>query len=76
VELEDVVADEDQHELQSMLKEHAEKTGSTVATGILENWETSLANFVKVMPTDYKRVLLEQAAKEAQGNAQAESTAG
>ncbi|MFN3193424.1 MAG: glutamate synthase large subunit [Aureliella sp.] len=76
VELEDVVADEDQQELQMMLKEHAEKTGSTVAVGILGNWESSLSNFVKVMPTDYKRVLLEQAAKLAQGNEQTESTAG
>jgi glutamate synthase domain-containing protein 3 len=32
-----------------------------VARSILDNWEASLAQFVKVMPTDYKRVLEERA---------------
>jgi glutamate synthase domain-containing protein 3 len=32
-------------------------TGSTVAQKILANWESSLGEFVKVMPKDYKRVL-------------------
>jgi len=36
-----------------------------VAERILENWEESLTEFVKVMPTDYKRVLAERAAAAA-----------
>jgi glutamate synthase (NADPH/NADH) large chain len=65
VELESVSADEDIAELRQLIENHAEYTGSTVAQQVLENWQTSLNQFVKVMPTDYKRVLLQRAAKDA-----------
>ena len=52
-------------ELQGLIEEHAERTGSTVAAEVLDNWSTTLGQFVKVMPTDYKRVLLER--KQAEG---------
>ena len=66
VELEKVEDAEDIAELKGLIEEHAERTGSTVAAEVLENWSTTLGQFVKVMPTDYKRVLLErkQAEKE------------
>ena len=66
VELEKVEDTEDIAELQGLIEEHAERTGSTVAAEVLDNWSTTLGQFVKVMPTDYKRVLLErkQAEKE------------
>ena len=66
VELEKVEEVEDITELQGLIEEHAERTGSNVATEVLNNWSTALGQFVKVMPTDYKRVLLErkQAEKE------------
>ena len=66
VELESVEDAEDIAELQGLIEEHAERTGSTVAAEVLDNWSTTLGQFVKVMPTDYKRVLLErkQAEKE------------
>ena len=66
VELEKVEDVEDIAELQGLIEEHARRTGSTVATEVLDNWSTTLGQFVKVMPTDYKRVLLErkQAEKE------------
>ena len=66
VELEKVEDSEDIAELQGLIQEHAERTGSSVATEVLNNWSTALGQFVKVMPTDYKRVLLErkQAEKE------------
>jgi glutamate synthase (NADPH/NADH) large chain len=35
-----------------------------VAQGILANWEAMLPKFRKVMPVDYKRVLLEQKQRE------------
>ncbi|MBK28083.1 MAG: hypothetical protein CMO77_04545 [Verrucomicrobiales bacterium] len=60
VELEKVEDTEDISELKKLIEEHAERTGSTVALEILDNWSTTLGQFVKVMPTDYKRVLLEQ----------------
>ena len=60
VELEDVTHEEDIDELKSLIEEHAKITGSTVAESILNNWDESLKEFVKVMPTDYKRVLEER----------------
>ncbi len=73
VELEDVVDEADKQELHDMLVEHQELTESAVASRILSDWEGALKNFVKVMPTDYKRVLAERAAKEAKPSAQPET---
>ena len=64
VELEKVEDAEDIAELQSLIEEHAERTGSTVAVEVLDNWSTALGQFVKVMPTDYKRVLTERKQRE------------
>ena len=49
-------------ELRALVTEHAQRTHSTVAARLLEDWERSLERFVKVMPNDYRRVLDEQAA--------------
>jgi glutamate synthase domain-containing protein 2/glutamate synthase domain-containing protein 1/glutamate synthase domain-containing protein 3 len=57
VGLETVVADEDIAELQHLISNHAALTGSTVAQRLLDDWSNSVGQFVKVMPTDYKRVL-------------------
>ena len=38
------------------------RTGSPVAHRVLDAWQELLPRFVKVFPTDYKRVLAEQAA--------------
>ena len=65
VELESVSDSADVDELRTLIENHARYTGSTVAQKLLDNWETSLNTFVKVMPTDYKRVLQERAAKAA-----------
>lgn len=61
--LEAVVDSADVQELKTLISNHLEYTGSTVAKQILDNWDQSLKQFVKVMPTDYKRVLAEMAAK-------------
>ena len=53
----------DIYELKSMIEKHKGYTGSTIAQEILSDWKNQLSNFVKVMPTDYKRVLEEMAAK-------------
>jgi glutamate synthase (NADPH) large chain len=60
VELERVQEMEDIDELRALIEEHARRTGSTVAAAVLDKWGTSLGEFIKVMPTDYKRVLAEQ----------------
>ncbi|HEX6993324.1 MAG TPA: glutamate synthase large subunit [Gammaproteobacteria bacterium] len=60
VGLEAVEADEDIAELRELIELHHEYTGSTVAARILDAWPGVLSEFVKVMPTDYKRVLAER----------------
>ncbi|MED5382175.1 MAG: glutamate synthase subunit alpha, partial [Verrucomicrobiota bacterium] len=60
VELEPVESDADSEELLSLIEEHAKRTGSAVAAEVLDNWRSALGQFVKVMPTDYKRVLAER----------------
>jgi glutamate synthase domain-containing protein 3 len=55
----DPLEDEDVATIRSLVTEHAERTGSQVAARVLANWEASLAQFVKVMPHDYKRALAE-----------------
>ena len=62
-ELEPVQDATDIEELKTLISNHLRYTGSTVAQQILDNWDASLQHFVKVMPTDYKRVLAEMAAK-------------
>ncbi len=57
IELEKVHAVKEIEELKSMIETHQLKTGSTVAAGMLENWDDALAKFVKVIPTDYKHML-------------------
>ncbi len=55
---------EDLELVRDLLRQHVQYTGSTVAAGLLENWEAARAKFRKVMPRDYKRVLLEQKRRE------------
>ena len=44
-------------ELESLIQKHANFTGSVVAEKILANWQSSLGEFIKVMPKDLKRAL-------------------
>jgi len=60
VELEPVEEAEDIAELRELIDQHREYTGSTVAKRVLDDWPDVLRRFVKVMPTDYKRVLEER----------------
>jgi len=64
-ELEQITAEDDILELRQLIQNHFDFTGSSVAEKILASWEESLQQFVKVMPTDYKRVLLEMAENDA-----------
>jgi glutamate synthase domain-containing protein 2/glutamate synthase domain-containing protein 1/glutamate synthase domain-containing protein 3 len=65
VKLEEL-APADAIELRAMIAEHEQRTDSPVARRVLAEWEQLLARgaFVKVMPTDYRRVLAELAAEE------------
>ena len=69
VELEKVEAEEDISELRTLIENHLTYTGSDVAASILDNWDTALRQFIKVMPTDFKRALKEIAEEEAAAGA-------
>ena len=69
VELEKVMAAEDKKTLRTMIEKHLQYTGSRKAKKVLDNWEAMLPKFIKVMPTDYKRVLAERKAAAAQQRA-------
>lgn len=49
--------------LRGLIEDHHHYTGSELAARILVDFNRALNYFVKVLPTDYKRVLLEEAAK-------------
>jgi len=65
VELEDL-QQSDLESLQVLLQNHLDYTKSPKAKTILENWSKSSKNFIKVMPTDYKRALEMMANKETE----------
>jgi glutamate synthase (NADPH/NADH) large chain/glutamate synthase (ferredoxin) len=65
VELEQL-EDEDLEAVEALVREHMQRTGSTVAERTLEKWDELRGSWVKVMPMDYKRALRELAEKQAQ----------
>ena len=58
VDLDRLESEEEINELKSMIERHADLTSSGRALEILSSWDESVKKFVKVMPTDYKRVLM------------------
>lgn len=60
VEIEKFAEQDDIDLVRNLLVQHAEYTGSTVASDLLANWESARTKFAKVMPVDYRRVLLER----------------
>jgi glutamate synthase (NADPH) large chain len=53
----DKLDDDDITWLRITIERHLAETGSAVAARLLDDWGLAVARFVKVMPTDYKRVL-------------------
>ena len=49
--------------IRGLIEDHHHYTGSELAARVLLDFTRALPRFVKVMPTDYKRVLQEEAAK-------------
>ena len=68
VELQALSEEADKTVLRGLLKKHVRYTGSNVASRILADWEVFLADFVKVMPLEYKRVLAELKMQEGVAN--------
>ena len=57
VTLETMSGTQEQSWLREWLERHRNYTGSSRATRLLENWEKTLSQFVKVMPIEYRAVL-------------------
>ena len=57
VSLESLTDDDEIEEVWKMIQRHQTYTQSPVAAKILADWKKFIPRFVKVMPTDYKRVL-------------------
>ena len=51
------ISEEDAAELKTIIEKHVLYTESKKGATLLADWTTSLDNFVKVMPTEYKRAL-------------------
>jgi glutamate synthase (NADPH/NADH) large chain len=58
---------EDIQIVRDMIGKHVAATGSGYAKRILQDWVAMQPKFVKVMPKDYKRVLLAEARAKAEG---------
>ena len=65
VDLEPLEEAEDLELVKGLLERHISYTGSTVAEGLLRDWPAAAKRFKKVMPRDFKRVLLERAKAQA-----------
>lgn len=65
IELEDLT-DQDRDTVHGLLNNHKDYTSSSKATSILKDWPDSSKNFIKVMPTDYKKALAMLAAQKEQ----------
>ena len=57
----------DAAQLQALVERHYTETGSAVAARLLADWDEALSRFGKVMPKDFKRVLLAARAAELEG---------
>jgi len=53
----DPIEKEDASALKALISKHVLYTNSNRGKELLNDWENSLSNFVKVMPTEYKRAL-------------------
>jgi glutamate synthase domain-containing protein 3 len=63
VGLEQIDMAEESDEVYGYIEEHVAATGSVLGQEFLDNWDQRVGKFVKVMPHDYKRVLMEREAK-------------
>jgi glutamate synthase domain-containing protein 3 len=64
VALESIDSEEEEAEVKAMIEKHRQYTGSSIAADALDHWDQFLSQCVKVMPTDYKRVLQEMKQQE------------
>ena len=53
--------------VKTVITRHGEETGSPVAEALLADWPATVTRLTKIMPRDYRRVLMAQARAEAEG---------
>ena len=58
--------DEDAELVQKLIRRHVDHTASSSGQAVLDRWDTARPAFVKVMPRDYKRVLMAEAKARAE----------
>jgi glutamate synthase (NADPH/NADH) large chain len=63
----DPLSDEDRSIVHDLVERHHAETGSAVAHALLTDWDNAVERFGKVMPKDYKRVLLATENAEREG---------
>ena len=56
-----------------LVERHAEYTASPRAKALLEDWQTTVNRFIRIVPNDYRRVVEAQARMRARGLSQAEA---
>jgi len=56
VALETIDTEVESQELKALVAQHLQETGSDIARELLTDWDNNLNRFIKVMPTDYKRM--------------------
>ncbi|WP_435242132.1 glutamate synthase large subunit [Streptomyces cucumeris] len=66
--------DTDKQWLHDAVRRHQEETGSTVASALLEDWDTALTRFSKIIPATYQAVLAAKDAAERAGLSESETT--
>jgi glutamate synthase domain-containing protein 3 len=66
VDLEPLAETEDLEFVRMMLRQHARYTNSERAAGLLANWLQEHTRFIKVIPRDYKRVMMAEARAKAE----------
>ncbi|MGM0575857.1 MAG: glutamate synthase large subunit [Myxococcota bacterium] len=62
VELETLAEDSDVWLVRQMIEDHVRHTSSPMGQRILDNWDIMIPRFIKVMPTEYRRVLEQRTA--------------
>jgi glutamate synthase (NADPH/NADH) large chain len=60
----ETISEEDATDLKSIIEKHVLYTDSNRGFTLLADWDTSLKNFVRVMPTEYKKALERLATEE------------
>ena len=61
------LSDEAAERVRTLVRRHADETGSPVARALLDDWPAARAAFTEVVPVNYRKVMAAKAAAEADG---------